>query len=242
MSDDLKNKILEKLHHQKPYSHWRFVLIDTVRILCILILLFVAGFALAYFVWDVIEAKLILDPDDGNIFHVFWHGLPEILLALLLISSLMYYLYRQTDLPLVKNRVLLFGSVWAILILISTGIIFTVQNNRSLENGFFGTQEQLENLPYRPKRFDMMYQTGRRPDVFMGRVVDIVPINETDLKIIIKNRFEQIEVVVNIDQLTSLEIDEDVLVRLDPQNPARVLDIREAPHRPFNPLNRPMQP
>ena len=242
MSDDLKNKILEKLHHQKPYSHWRFVFIDTVRILCIFILLFVAGLALAYFIWDVIEVGSILDQKDSNIWHIFWHGLPEILLAVVLISTLMYYLYRQTDLPLVKNRIILFGTVWVILISTSSVIIFTLQNNKNLENGFFVTQEQLENLPYRLKRFDKIYKISRKPEMFTGRIVAITPINESDLKVTVKNRFEQIEITVKNNQFPSMVIYDDVAILLDPQNSTRILEIRKVPKRPFDPLNRPFQP
>jgi len=242
MPEKLKTKIKEKIIHEKPYSYWRFALIDFVRIFSILVLLLLAGYALAYFIWDTLEAKTILDGGDQNIFHTLSHGLPELLLIVLIISTIMYLLYRQTDLPLVKNRFLVFGSVWVFLIIVSSALVFAVQNSNVLEQSFFNTQDQLENLPYRPKRFGALYKKGKQPNVFVGRVVKINPVTESDLKIIVKNRFEQIELVLRNDSINDLELNEDVEVILDPVNPTQVISIREVPHRPFNPFTPPLQP
>ncbi len=243
MPDALKNKILTQIHQQKPYSWWRFFLINVIKIIAVFILFCLSSLVLSYFVWDLIEANTLLAQSDQNLFTILNNSLPELLLFVLFVSLVLYLLYRQTDLPLVKNRGLVFGSVWFILALICGGVVWTVRENSAFEDEFFKTQSQLENLPYRPKRFNQMYQKIRKPDKFMGSIVSKTPISETQSKIVVRNQFEQFEFIldesVNSD---NFKINQDVIIRFDQSNSNQILDIKLAGPEQSRRFRQPIQP
>jgi len=238
-NDDLKNKIIQKIHQEKPHSYWRFWLIDFLRIITIIILLIGAGLSLAYFIWDSLEANRLINFDGLDFWLMLTRGLPEILLIVALVSIILYLLYRQTDLPFVKNRSLVFGSVWIILVVLASCSIVLVQNSKSLENYFSNTQESLEGLPYRPKRFQDLYKQGKQETEFRGKVRDIAPFDSETSEVTVKNPFETNKYLLSNDFISEIQPGDTVLIEMDLQNPDLVLEIHKLPPRPFDPFIRP---
>lgn len=238
-NDDLKNKIIQKIHQEKPYSYWRFWLIDFLRIITIIILLIGAGLSLAYFIWDSLEANRLINFDGLNFWLMLTRGLPEILLIVAFVSIILYLLYRQTDLPFVKNRSLVFGSVWLILVVLASLSIVLVQNSNSLERYFSNTQETLENLPYRPRRIQDLYKQGKQETEFRGKVRKIIPYDRETSEVVVKNPFETNKYILSNNFISEIKPGDTVLIEMDIQNPDLVLKIRKLPPRPFDPFIRP---
>ena len=94
-NDDLKNKIIQKIHQEKPYSYWRFWLTDFLRITAIIILLIGAGLSLAYFVWDSLEANRLANFDGLNVWFMLQRGLPEILLIVILVRIFIFLYFKS---------------------------------------------------------------------------------------------------------------------------------------------------
>jgi hypothetical protein len=238
-NDDLKNKIIQKIHQEKQYSYWRFWVTDFLRILTIIILLIGSGLSLAYFVWDSLVANRLANFEGLNIWLILTRGLPEILLIVIVVSVILYLLYRQTDLPFVKNRSLVFGSVWLILVVLATLSIVLVQNSNSFEQYFSKTQESLEGLPYRPRRFQDLYREGRQATQFKGRVRSIKIIDSLKSEVTVQNPFETNKYLLSNSLIAEIKPGDTVLIEMDIQNPSIVLEIRKVPPRPFELFTRP---
>jgi hypothetical protein len=229
MIDKLKNKILEKVNHQKPYSKWRFWLIESAWIAAILGLLTMVCFGLAFAIWDWVEAANIPDPQGFNPFILIFKGLPELVLIAGVLSVIIYYLYRQTDFPLVKNRLLL-SIILLVFVMITTSLILvTVENNDSAEKGFESAQNGLDNSIYRPKRIQQFYQESKEKGQVNGRIDRIEPRFE-DVGFTLVNPEEKIDFVTSRQVFKDFKVGDNVSVRFDPNDKNKVLEIR-----PFQP-------
>ena len=230
---------MQKIRREKPHSYWRFWLTDFLRILLIIILLIGAGLSLAYFIWDSLEANRLVSFEGLNFWLMLTQGLPEILLIVTVMSIILYLLYRQTDLPFVKNRGLVFGSVWLILVVLASISIVLVQNSDSLDQYFSSTQKSLEGLPYRPKRFQDLYKQGRRATEFRGKVSNITPFDKKTSEVTVKNPFETNKYLLSNDFISEIQPGDTVLIEMDIQNPDLITKIHKLPPRPFSPFTRP---
>ncbi|MEI6729176.1 MAG: hypothetical protein WCK98_06055 [bacterium] len=227
--DKLKNKILEKVNHQKPYSKWRFWLIEGGWIAAILGLLTLVCFGLAFAIWDWIEAANIPDPQGFNPFMLIFKGLPELVLIAAVLSVIIYYLYRQTDFPLVKNRLLL-SLILILFVTVTTSIILiTVENNDNAQKGFESAQNGLDNSIYRPKRIQQFYNESKEKGIINGRIDRIEPRFE-DVGFTLVNPEEKIDFVTSRQIFKDFKVGDTVTIRFDPKDKNKVLEIK-----PFQP-------
>jgi hypothetical protein len=176
-------------------------------------------------------------------------------------------LYRQTDLPFVKNRSLVLGSVWVILVVVSTATIVFVQNSEQFEQYFMETQNTLESLPYRPNRFKNIYKETRIRNIFVGRVVQINKdsqnIENGDLNsiIIVENPFESkifivpntliqtikpgdlVKITLSVSENTAQDMGQDAQNNItNTPDMDTIIEIQKLPKKPFDPLRSPIVP
>lgn len=229
MIDKLKNKILEKVNHQKPYSKWRFWLIEGAWITAILVLLTIVCFGLAFAIWDWIEAANIPDPQGFNLFTLIFKGLPELVLIAGVLSVVIYYLYRQTDFPLVKNRLLLSTILLTFVIITTSTILAAVVNNDVAEKTFESAQNGLDNSIYRPKRIQKFYQESKDKGLVNGRI-DRLDTRFEDVIFTLINPEEKIDFVTSRQVFKNFKVGDNITVRFDPSDKNKVLEIR-----PFQP-------
>lgn len=229
MIDKLKNKILEKVKKQKPYSKWHFWLIEGSWIATILGLLTLVCFGLAFAIWDWVEAANIPDPQGFNPFMLIFKGLPELVLIAAVLSVIIYYLYRQTDFPLVKNRLLLSVILVAFVIITTSLILVTVENNDNAQKGFESAQNGLDNSIYRPKRIQQFYQQSKEKGLVNGRI-DRVEARFENVSFTLINPEEKLDFVTTIQIFKDFKVGDNVSVRFDSNDKNKVLEIR-----PFQP-------
>ena len=198
-----------------------------------------AGLSLAYFIWDSLEANRLINFDGLDFWLMLTRGLPEILLIVAFVSIILYLLYRQTDLPFVKNRSLVFGSVWIVLVVLASLSIVLVHYSNSFEDYFSNTQESLENLPYRPRRIQDLYKQGKQETQFRGKVRKITPFDRGSSEVVVKNPFETKKYLLSNDFISEIQPGDTVLLEMDIQNPDLVLEIHKLPPRPFDRFIRP---
>ena len=229
MIDKLKNKILEKVNNQKPYSKWRFWLIEGAWIILILFLLTLVCFGLAFAIWDFVDAATIAIPVEFNPLVLIFKGLPELILIALVLSVIIYYIYRQTDFPLVKNRLLLSIILLTFVIITTSIILFAVENNDNAEKGFESAQNGLDNSIYRPKRLQQFYQQSKEKGFVNGRIENVDLSFET-VQFTLVNPEEKIDFKVSKLVFKNFKVGDTVTVRFDPKDNGKVLEIR-----PFQP-------
>lgn len=150
-TESLHTKILDKIKDQKPIASWRFQFVAFLTILFLTILLSTSVLLLTFFFWDIFDA--------GNFSPKEWlsflgTGLFELVLVVLLLTGIIYYLYRRTDFVFVKNRILVLFGILAIILGASATGILAVQNIPQLNRTFQSVSQRLEDGGYRKGRRD----------------------------------------------------------------------------------------
>jgi glucan phosphoethanolaminetransferase (alkaline phosphatase superfamily) len=149
---NLHTKILSRLDNQKPYSHLRYRIIWIILVILTVLLSFIAVFCMAFFIWDI-NYTLNKIPINGNSFvDILQNGLFELMLVSVLLSVIMYVMYRRTDLPFVKQRLSVFLGILLGVGLFATVGFFVIDNSPIIKPNIIKLEEKLEKLPHRPNR------------------------------------------------------------------------------------------
>lgn len=165
MNTELSQKILNNLKDKKPRSKIYFLGINLIFLFSIIFLILILSFLFAFILWDswyLWQNKVFI----ANLFLFEFLGL--ILFFLLIV----FWLYRQTDFTFVKYRLWLFLGL-SFLILVTGSIIFVlVWKNIQVQKNFQVFQHQVENLPHRQKRKEVLKKLKEK-SIFRGRIVKI---------------------------------------------------------------------
>ena len=152
----LHNRILQKISNQKPYSALRHRLILASLSLISFIMMLLATISLTLFFWDISYFFAKTPVSNIKPRELFNDLLEASLFELTLIAGIgvivIYFLYRQTDLPFVKERRAIFlsivGSICILSFLGYLAIDFLDQKKVGIQN----FESQVQKLPHRKKR------------------------------------------------------------------------------------------
>lgn len=162
---NLADKVLENLKNKKPRSKGYFLGLNLFWFLLILVLIVFLSFLLAFVFWDswnLLQTKILT-------IHFF---LFEFFLLVLFFLLLTFWLYRQTDFVLVKYRLLLFSALTCLVLLLGLLIFNLSWQNAQIKNRFEIAQEQVEKLPYRQNRKEVLKKLKEK-GIFRGKLVKI---------------------------------------------------------------------
>ena len=229
MIDKLKAKILEKVDNQKPYSKWHFWLIEGGSIFLILGLLTLICFFLAFAIWDLLQTANIANPETFNFFNLIFKGLPELFLIAVILSIVIYCIYRQTDFPLVKNRLLLTTILLTFVISTTSLILVAVENYDTAQSSFESAQKSLDDSAYRPKRVQRFYEQFKIQGLVNGRIQRVERGFDT-VSFTLINPTEKIDFIAFEGIFKDFKTGDNVSVRFDPNIKNKVLEIE-----PFQP-------
>jgi uncharacterized BrkB/YihY/UPF0761 family membrane protein len=150
--ETLRSKILDRVKTEKPYSKSYFQGLYIVLAFVVFAILTIVIISSTFILWDFIFINNQIPPNRRDIFNLIRAILLELIIFAGLGTWLIYFLYRKTDLPLVKNRFLLFALIVALIAGISIGCYFAVENFPPARRFFERLDNGVENIPYRRGR------------------------------------------------------------------------------------------
>lgn len=168
---DLTGSIMDAIATKEPEKIEIVTLRQTLIKFCLGLFLFFSGGLVTLFVLDVLEKLQLLEFVGRNKTEIFHRLSFELIIIALIFFGLSYALYRNTNLPLVKDRLkLLLIIILATLTVAGFGISVIQANLLGVRKPIINSNRRLqENLPFKGQR--------PRDEVFEGVVVFNNPIN-----------------------------------------------------------------
>lgn len=177
-NNELLQKIQENIKTARPRGRWYGRTILVVRICFMISLAFIATFAMSLFLYDLIEKTSILEFTQSPVVENVANYLLEFLVISLLGIVGIYTIYRQTDWPLVKERVWLVIGTFILVSGASVGLMLFSKSELDPWGDFIGetTHGITHTLPLRSSiedRFenemeDNFYFTGNITKATVG--------------------------------------------------------------------------
>jgi hypothetical protein len=162
-TDQISQNILANIKDKKPKSKAYFVRQNVLLVAIILAVVLALGLVTGFFLWDSLIAF-----QNGIGFVLF-----EILIVVIILMIGLFWLYRQTDFLLVKHRVLVFTLLMMIIFGVGASLVYVSTQNPKLQSGFENWQGDIERLPFRQNRGQMMGKRLKENGVFRGRVIEV---------------------------------------------------------------------
>jgi len=185
---DLNSKIQEKIKLQTPRPKWQYQILDAGRVILFVVLIALSILSLASFLNDMFEFSEAYNQPAFFVPRLFTNLLFELVLFAIICGSMIFLIYRQTDWPLVRNKVLLFTAIAAAILI--PGLILAFGYNLDLA----------PDLPYRQNRREQIQTFLREQGVFVGKITSVTEIkNDARLNgswlLIAENGKEKIELI-----------------------------------------------
>ena len=152
----LHNRILQKISNQKPYSALRHRLILASLSLVGFLVMLLATISLTLFLWDIsyfFTKTPISNIKAGKLFNdLLEASLFELTLIAGIGAIVIYFLYRQTDLPFVRERRAIFLSIVGSICILSFLGYLAIDSFDQKKVGIQNFESQVQKLPHRKKR------------------------------------------------------------------------------------------
>lgn len=214
MTHNLKTKIISKIKDEKPYSKTRHT---TVVVLGTIISCFLLGFAifdLAYFMWDLEYKSRGLPITPDTLVTLSRAAIIELIVITILFAIIIYIIYRRTDLPYVKQRLLVFICIVITIGLLGTGTYIIIRSNTVLNAIFEDVEQQPLFREIARDRKQLIRKEARSRGVMIGRVIHIEDVTNESVRFTLKNDLEEHTFLTNINS-TSISEGDLVVVRFD---------------------------
>ncbi len=175
INKELLKKIQENIKTTKPHGRWYGRLIIAVRVASMVLLAFIATFAMSFFLYDFGEKTSIFEFTQSPIIENVANFLFEFLIISLLGIVGIYAIYRQTDLPLVKERLWLLVGSFVIISGVSICLVLFSQSDIDPWGDFIGdtTHEITHTLPLRSFLEDRMENDMEENFFFTGSITKL---------------------------------------------------------------------
>lgn len=226
-NDPLKQRILDNLKDKKPIDPNVYKIWDAILFGLIVGLIFVASFSFGFFWWDFRQNSDFLGLTQETIWELLPSLLLEVLILIGVLSAVTYFLYRKSDFWWVKKRIWLIVIFWILVVVIGGGLAILAESQEALQNQYQTTGQNLNQIPFRPRRLGKAYQNRLEKGFFPGRVESIKNVDQDKAEIVIKNPNLQKTFVVDKKILKNIKKGDFVEAVLDPQNLDIVLEIKK---------------
>lgn len=192
-NQQINSKIREKINNRAPISPYVWFIINILRaffiflaiVSCISLLsLMMDGFLSAVHYGPYMKSEWI---------EIVWQSFPEFLILITLLIAAIYFLFRQTDWPLVHYGD---GVIYGLLIsMIGFGvfIVYSINHNQDYRVLMSNLEDRLINLPYRKPSQDISKEKLTLKNELVGWVKSwqAIEIKESDYETE-KNIFEKL--------------------------------------------------
>jgi len=178
----LHDKIQAKIDTAQPEPHWKFILKNIVRITIITLGITAGIAALSSFFGDYFQLSEVLENQDIPVTGFVANMLLEFVVFAIITGLIVYFVYRQTDWPLVRNKTMVFSII--AMILLAPSVIL----------GYLLPSQVLPQPPYRPDRAEQLNDRLQENGVFVGKIIDTYSDGDKTV-ITIANLFTQMECV-----------------------------------------------
>ncbi len=224
---DLNKKIMEQVKNAEMKPKTYFWFLDSLKILGIIVFSFLAIFVLSFFVWDFLENLKFLNYEVSPT-TILQNSLFEFLLVALFFGLIVFWIYKQTDWPFVRDNKTLISIINVIIIFLGIGSFIIVENLNATETVFTPTRNQIEGLPLRGGREEKILTDLENKGYFVGFIADIQDFeNDQYKKIIVTNKKYKKEIVVEKFKLKNLDLEKPVVIRFKQEEGNQlVTDIR----------------
>jgi len=235
-NSSIKEKVLNQIENQDPKPKWYFEVISAVQVTLIILTISLAGVLLGFFIWDAWQIFNFRESVNAvNKVQTLFLELPFLVL---LISLGGYLIYRHTNLPGVKNRSLIFGSILAFTLIISGLVLILPTLNAGVSTFYEGEQARLETLPLHRSRVERIFEPNER--YFAGVLTKMEMKNEGNLTIFLTNPKEERQFTLTQLPPFKLVLGNAYEVDINRANPSEVRQIKPLPRGPK--VNRPQRP
>lgn len=175
-SENIKlKKIQEDLKAATPRGRGYGKLLVAIRISCMALLAFIATFAMSFFLYDLSEKTSIFEFTQSPTIENIVNFVFEFLVISLLGMAGIYVLYRQTDWPLVKERLWLLAGSFVLISGVSIGLVLVSQSAMDPWGDFIGdsTHGITHMLPLRSFIEDRMENDMEENSFFTGNITKL---------------------------------------------------------------------
>ncbi len=180
INNELLKKIQENIKTAKPHGRWYGRLVIAMKVASMVLLAFIATFAMSFFLYDLGEKTSIFEFTQSPIVENVANFLFEFLIISLLGIAGIYAIYRQTDLPLVKERLWLLVGSFVLISGVSIGVVLLSQSTLDPWGDFIGdtTHEITHILPLRSFMEDKMENDMEENSYFTGSITKVETIGD----------------------------------------------------------------
>ncbi len=149
--DQLLDKITENIRATAPRGRWYGRAMTATKVCLVLLFFFTATLAMSFFLYDFGEKKSMFEFTNSPFVENMTNFLFEFLVISLVGIGGIYTVYRQTDWPLVKERLWLFVGLFATVAGISVGLVIFSESTIDPWGDFIGetTHSITHMLPIR---------------------------------------------------------------------------------------------
>lgn len=238
---NLTENIMNKIGDKKPISKQWYQITNWVRVSIVLLLSLTGGILLGYYLWELSQdLKTVSGLNFGII--ALTNSFVELLGVTFAISLLLYLLYRQTDWFLVNRRWQIFISIWGVILTFSLIFLGFSMANPEVNDFLEDTKSQSNELPFRKQRAGNImdrqrqegYISGRIDDILMAKDLNYDYIDKNEVIIKIVNPIDSFELKMSKNIAKNYKIGDFVRVKLDPNDPKKVLEIDKIRRPPMN--------
>ncbi len=175
INKDLLKKIQENLKKTSPHGRWYGKLVMLTQISAIALLVFIATLAMSFFLYDLGEKTSIFEFTNSPIVENIVNFVFEFLIISLLGIGGIYAIYRQTDWPLVKERLWLLVGAFVFVVGISVGLVLFSQNAPDPWGDFIGDGAQgiTHALPLRSLVEEQLENDMEENSYFTGNITKV---------------------------------------------------------------------
>lgn len=210
---ELTQKILSQIKQRKPLPARMFQLLSVARVILFFSCLVLGALLVSFFIWDILANWSILGFETSDGLTVLSSSLPEVLFMAMVLGFVGYWVYRQTDWPLVKNYQLLGIIIFFLLLFVGTGVFISVSSSDVLNKIYGETQTSIENnLAYRQGRQASLYKKAAEKGFIRGQILTITLQDSQKSEVTIQNPYETqryeipSELILNLSQGDRVEV------------------------------------
>ncbi len=180
-NQDLLEKIQDTLKTKQPHSRWHGRLFTFSKISSIIILFLLSSLTLSLFLYDVGEKTSIYEFTNSPLIENILTFLLEFLVISILGIMGIYAIYRQTDWPLVKDRLGLFAASFICITALSVGAVVFSASTTNPWGDFIGdiAHHARHTIPVRSYFEEREEKDLEAHLYFSGKIISITPFDNT---------------------------------------------------------------
>ena len=152
INNQLNQKIFDRIKSQQPHPKIYFQATSALIIFTIFASLSLSLLSLTFFMWDTMMVVSNMPRRGSWLSEIIDFGLFEILALSVFGGLSVYYFYRKTDLPMVKNRAFLVIGIIGIILGVGFGSLLAINSYPPARFWFSRFQKNFDQSPYRKHR------------------------------------------------------------------------------------------